>query len=352
MYEILLLHNGPVRFDHGFMKAKPHALSLLLGVSLLATCRQVNSEALGLLYGQNTFLVSSRTVYVSTPWLAHIGSNSKSVRKLIIEVQPGRWGPVSVHILPLLRHCWSQNRKNLQVSIAEVSGPLYLSNSVLSSGATLNLAGMNRALTTLKDRTASELAFYLRLSRTLASVSLSTDAKEIKIGIRPHNCQSSWAATRAVFQISDTGTISRGPVETVSSSLEQLLLYPDVRKMLSDLVAGSSEAVFVDLELGIMSGVPSNMLGLNASIRDLLCCSLSRKAQRIRITTRTRESSFRDFKSMTEFFRTGPFLAFRGYRRLGLTTVTLRYELNLEPEQKEIRVCALDLIKATSSLPP
>lgn len=93
IYEELLVHEEPIiaADENDTMPAsKP---TLRLGTALLATCRQIHSEASPCFYSSNVFLASSISVEhpASTlidwiaEWLKKIGTQAKHVRSITLD---------------------------------------------------------------------------------------------------------------------------------------------------------------------------------------------------------------------------------------------------------------------------
>jgi hypothetical protein len=267
---------------------------------------------------------------------------------LILEVIP-RGRPRIVELSPLLKYCWSPDGSNCHVAIVQVVNPSCPVDRFGTPHA-IDAEGMTRVLNSLANKTATEMKFYSRLTRTLGLVRLSTLANKLDIYVRPHFRKSLVTPSQATFDVSNDGIISRGANAPQALSMENLLSFDGIRRTLSDVVVGSTDGVLFDLDRSTMSGVPVELLGLNKALRNSICVSLSPslRPKRVSMTTRVRQSSFQEFKVLANFIRTGPVkeLWTVAFAR---STIILRYDLDSECNQ-DIMIRALDFVKATSTL--
>jgi hypothetical protein len=75
IYDLHFVHSGPIRLDHDTPGRKYRASPSFPGIGLLAACRQIHAEAVGLLYGHNTFVLTARGSLMFDDWLIVIRAN-------------------------------------------------------------------------------------------------------------------------------------------------------------------------------------------------------------------------------------------------------------------------------------
>lgn len=103
----------PLELDPGFVHGFHY------GLGLLATCKQLYKESVGVLYGNAFLLTKSMPCWIgynqeehlsyTERWVLSVGSQAKHLRKIVIDVDamcPCGWAHGDLDILPLLRLKW------------------------------------------------------------------------------------------------------------------------------------------------------------------------------------------------------------------------------------------------------
>jgi hypothetical protein len=78
------------------------------GSNILAACRQLYTEASGVLYTRNTFRTHER-MYLLEEWFTNIGGNGALVRKVVIDLGEARpYYDKNIDITFIMRRIWQQ----------------------------------------------------------------------------------------------------------------------------------------------------------------------------------------------------------------------------------------------------
>jgi hypothetical protein len=171
VYEALFCVEGDIKmvFDGYNCDTRHSGTTTISGTSFLLSCRQVYTEAAGVLYGANVIAFSeSDGCYSEIPckkaadWLAKIGANACSVNCLIIHVAEDPGFSHFIYVLPMLKQLWQQDGSNLRITFRQVE----------PSTGSLNASMLNKALSLLEVDAVLKIRSLARFSKLLEAVCL------------------------------------------------------------------------------------------------------------------------------------------------------------------------------------
>jgi len=191
------------RQDYEWEEAQKFKHEASLGLGLLKSCRQLYHETVGILYANNTFVVtrvgnrcdceaikrcqtSNRDDYnqinYAPVWLASLGSQMRLIKKVVIDITTVcAWGCGKVvmdqNVLPLLKKVWNGDLPRCSITFVHSGDPFNCSGSMYSSSSSLAdiVAGTARLNEAFAARAKDETLNLRRLSNSellLSSVTM------------------------------------------------------------------------------------------------------------------------------------------------------------------------------------
>lgn len=291
------------------------------GLNLLRTCRQVYWEAIGTLYGANTFCVTAPEhrhnsdlfqIRTAADFVESIGTHMFLITELSIDL--GRFCPWSCHqeidvdISPLLRILWS--RPSIMSRVSFTAGKSRLSPEIHDEYVgevepSVCATRMNQIIRALASTDQLNLRPYARFERLSRSIDVSVNYPDIedehpwvgsvtfRSGRHKHRC---WR-----FEIDETiGNLnwSSDPVQPFSVLPQQAY-----DRILHFALAPSKNVEF-DLSTRSVIGLERNLLQLDAYSRSRALCCLARVEQiTLSMETSALKTSFSNFKRLREWFK-------------------------------------------------
>ena len=191
IYEYVFKSDEPVlpRDGHVFLERFRHEYSIDCGqrvvekgfrhglsgcVGLLLSCRQVYHEAVGILYGQNHFMVSlcpSQQANSTCKWLVSIGSNYELLSRVSIDTDGLEISSEAFELLPLLKLIWNHAQAKCEFAFVSGSSLSQERNNGAGYHDPITAADlMNRALVELGTADVLNLRQYAKYSGLISSI--------------------------------------------------------------------------------------------------------------------------------------------------------------------------------------
>jgi len=265
VYEALFKVEGEITVT---CRGRPNSFSsIVVGIALLATCRQIYSEAVGVLYTQNTFLITCEesdlfehddrdlhegTIALASNWLSDIGRPALLVRSLLIDLRDliKEWDGLDV--APIMKYLWRRTANHMKVSFVDTEARP-------SSSSIGEIDCLNSALSFLTSNAAIEIKKYGRFSDLLKQIVISPRGQSAVVLFSPY-CPDP-ASPHLKFDMK-TSVIRKsekcGPV-----SLNRLLRISSISSMVLNECFSTSNTVTYDLTRKKISPSLLNVVGVN-----------------------------------------------------------------------------------------
>ncbi|KAI4920847.1 hypothetical protein J4E85_008962 [Alternaria conjuncta] len=305
--------------DLQFLKAE-FADGLSDGLGILRSCRQICSEAGGVLYGHNTFAFTRRTdrhdisyltnayrawyepmfytnerynqLNYSARWMSSIGDHYRFLRKVVIDTDamcPShcRWA-ADFDVLPLLRIMWAHPEAKCEI-VFESTGRALSAHIHGTSDPTAVPEDLNTLLHTLGKE---DMLGLRRVSRSLKSVVI-----EFK---RVGRSRSEWhfvkykrSGLRFFTVLSKGAEVSWNPKKPIKSRAD---LPRSIRQIIARYAALGPEGIVVDLTAHVTHGLDLTLLSLvPCSVKSLIRPGYSLT---LSMTSQEAETSFKRFSAL------------------------------------------------------
>ncbi|KAF2737131.1 hypothetical protein EJ04DRAFT_521355 [Polyplosphaeria fusca] len=280
---------------------QPH--NLCSALTLLSSCRQIYCEAVGILYGQNTFVVCwlrggdhsvTNLVAWAARWIMDLGTQTDHLQNVSVDI--GQWCDEIceceyyneewyINLLPLLR----------VISVYPfLSGKIRFQSSARCSQ--LVIATLTKVLVTLVESDDLNIARYFRFNRLLRKVEVTSDATR---GWVEYGSPNDTTGLDQIFQICDSGDII---VEPKRQPLSPYGLGSGILDAILSHALKPPGGVCFDLDKGITSAVSISLCAVNKYLRDrastyfwdsnTFICSMDTSESR---------TSFRNFSSFSQW---------------------------------------------------
>ncbi|KAI4923645.1 uncharacterized protein J4E92_007619 [Alternaria infectoria] len=329
IYEHLFAKDGPVLLDDGNpqmeLLSRDHVTQSVHGnieqqlreykpchvfgdcIGLLLSCRQVYHEAVGILYGHNTFLFSRflvRQMHFTCKWLSNIGSHYQLLSHVHIDADALVTKLTRAYdLLPLLKLIWFRPQAKCKISFVlsgrSLSKKLPYNRGLYDLPPSMEL--MNGVLFALGTADALSLRQYARYSGLISSIRIWYNDHGYTGFVQYTGSDSSRRFPHPVkhFEILDYGT----KVQWERPQQSSLLSLPDVfLSAINTYASASDTGVVFDLDIKKAWGYHVGLSGVNRFLR----CDIDRMVTRvydditIRMSTREAMTDFGDFKALQE----------------------------------------------------
>jgi len=349
IYEALFKMSDPIKIVREGLECKErHSDStVVLGTSLLVSCQQIYTEAIGILYGQNIFLFISKSTddtYVPLEevagWLTGIGRLAPLVRSVLVELASVDDFDPPIYVLPVLKQLWKHENSKLCISFTRRSPEEFDLNP---SGADVDM--INMALSLLKADATLQISKFGPFSRLLQMVSLRPDGRSGRVTFYS---PVYFPRDRLYF------TVDRSGIHTAfrnqdPPSLTLIMDDWDLRRRIVDYVVPSRGTVTFDLLGRTVSPPLPTMLWTNHQLREAAAEVYARNTFEVKLTLFHRKAcSFAGQLGALAI----PFLEVRdalrhdGYWSYPFTII-LRFDLLEVANLSDVRFDAVTLINAT-----
>ncbi|KAI4680341.1 uncharacterized protein J4E84_007989 [Alternaria hordeiaustralica] len=328
-------------------------------VGLLLSCRQVYHEAVGILYGGNTFLFSralTNHLKSACGWLTDIGSHYQLLSRVQIDADAfGRTRSEVTSLLSLLRLIWNHSDTKSKFVFALSGWPLpkrkRLGYERKSPVPFLDL--LNRLLFTLGTEDALNLRQYARHPRLLSSIVITQRVNSSPVGMvdfvdpkepRFHN------VVRRSFHISDNGA----KVQWVESRHSNILHLPSrLLSHINSYVLASDALIVLDLDKKKAQGYHVGLSGVNKHLRYRIDREREQLYNGMVIQASTREATtdFKGFRALQDWFDVDRFAELirpdACWDEERSISIVLKFDLSTPRSTKDLRI---DISKLLSML--
>ena len=303
--------------DLKFLEAK-FAQGLSDGLSVLRSCRQIWSEAAGVLYGHNTFAFSRHTgrhdinyltnryrawyapgfydnkrynqLNYSARWMSSIGDHYRFLRKVVIDTDamcPShcRW-VADFDVLPLLRVMWAHPEARCEI-VFESTGRVLSAHIHDASDPTAVSVDLNTLLHTLGKE---DMLGLRHVSRSLESVVIGFE----QVGRSEwHFVKYKRSGLRFFTILSKGAKVVWTPKKPIKSRAD---LPRSIRQIIARYVALGPEGIVVDLTAQATHGLDLTLLSLvPCSVKSLIRPGYSLT---LSMTSQEAETSFKRFSAL------------------------------------------------------
>jgi len=363
--------------DLKFLKAHfAHGLSD--GLGMLTSCRQICSEAVGVLYGHNTFAFTRRTdrhdinyltneyrawfepifynnerynqLNYSARWMDSIGDHYRFLRKVVIDTDamcPShcRWA-ADFDVLPLLRIMWAHPEAKCEI-VFESTGRALSAHIHNASYPTAVSVDLNTLLHTLGKE---DMLGLRHVSRSLETVVIEFE----QVGRRSewHFVKYKRSGLRFFTILSKVAEVSWNPKKPIKSRAD---LPRSIRQIIARYVALGPEGIVVDLTAHVTHGLDLTLLRMvPCSVKSLIRPGYSLT---LSMTSQEAETSFKRFSALDTLLwpeainnTTASYIA-RG--EFGLTSgqsINLNFILDDDNGLEDVKINMRGLVRFLSSM--
>jgi hypothetical protein len=350
VYEHLLRSQGSTTLELDRWDPKWRVVSrpIVPNVVFLATCRQMYSEAIGVLYCQNTFeftMESSRTrdawfENVSN-WLTGIGRHASLLGTLLIDMSDIQAWPLNINILPLLRHLWKHKTSRLGIKFTSRH------ESVCTPAEAERLGAV---MTHLVVDTFPELQVYDE-SGLLRQVRIVPweNTGWICFGVPLDGIRYAWHDDYPLtydhkFRITTTGISLKASLTPDPGNWVE---NPSICQGIPSRLAQDTTGFVFDLTRKTLSPKPCTLGQVNENFRRLTqeLVRLERKVAKI-TTSQRKIASLNEVALIKEFGRTNHNLPDPSSTSLPFA-IFIRFELDGQASLEEVRIDATAIVDAT-----
>jgi hypothetical protein len=168
--------------------------------------------------------------------------------------------------------------------------------------------------------------------------------------IGPHYWSGLPQRSTAVFDISNTGLVTRHRKVPYHISLDDLLENRIIADELSELIIDGENFKW-DLDRRTTSVILPTMLAVNNQMRAIFLQMMLGKYMRVKLSTSLTHSSFNRFTLLENWLRAGRIQCFRvPWRKLDPRVLRLDFKVSATLPLDDVRIRALDIVLATSEL--
>jgi hypothetical protein len=345
--------------------------NLANSMPLLRSCRQIFHEAVGMLYGQNTFIISRALgrhdcneddddidhrayhQFTYAPiWLSSIGSQIMFVKKVIIDMDGscpiGCWGQLEeFDLLPLLRIYWKYPHQAAAITFAHTGRHvLHHPDDGLSDPSSADLAtSFTRIFDALVRHDELELQRYAKHERLLKEVIIQL--QEPAEGYMTFTSSHASGEYKSYFDFdTDTGVIRR------QGSGPEPALYRLPRPLqhkIFDFALATTQNVVFNLDTRNLRGFDLTIFHISQHTRSswgiLALVSLSRPIT-IQMTSQTATISSAQFEALKEFLPRSsienyglfPDILFGDYEEAKPLTLSLKLDISTTITLTDVRI--------------
>ncbi|KAI4674051.1 uncharacterized protein J4E88_008518 [Alternaria novae-zelandiae] len=315
---------------------------------LLLSCRQVYHEAVGVLYGENTFFFSQfleRQMHFTCTWLSRIGSHYQLLSRVSIEAKS--YSPRDTRqyeLFPLLKLVWSHPQAKCKFTFVRSGSSLFQeqSNSAGLHNPVTAACLMNRVLLELGTADVLNLRQYAKYSGLISSIMICYHQQN-HWGYVEYNypIARSFPDPERRFDILDHGS----KVQWKESEQLNLLSLPDEFLSAINAYARTSDTdVTFDLDTKKARGYHVGLSGVNTRLRDDIDLMNTRVYGEIMIRMSTQEDTtdFNGFKALQEMLDIDNFsnLIVPYFRREGQCPINmvLMFKLSTPKPAADLRI--------------
>jgi hypothetical protein len=292
-----------------------HRLNGCAGI--LLSCRQVYHEAVGILYGDNTFLFSRalhNQLASACTWLTSIGSHYQLLSRVRVDADElAYYSPRKFNLLPLLKLIWSHPHAKCDIAFALSGWPLpngKLFGYTSQPDPIPPMEFMNSVLCTLGTKDALNLKQYAKYSRLISAISIqsrSTSSSYGQIDFEDAENPRCFEVPEKFFDISDHGTEAQW---TASQQLSLLSLPDEFLSAVNLYATASDTSVVFDLDTKRAQGYHVGLRGVNQLFRYDIDTVFTRVYDElvIRMSTQEATTDFNSFKALQELLDVETFM--------------------------------------------
>ena len=363
--------------DLKFLEAKwAHGLSD--GLSILRSCRQIWSEAAGVLYGHNTFAFSRHTdrhdinyltnryrawyapgfydnkrynqLNYSARWMSSIGDHYRFLRKVVIDTDamcPShcRW-VADFDVLPLLRVMWAHPEARCEI-VFESTGRVLSAHPNDARAPGVVPEDLNTLLHTLGKE---DMLGLRHVSRSLESVVIEFE----QVGRRSewHFVKYKRSGLRFFTILSKGAKVVWTPKKPIKSRAD---LPRSIRQIIARYVALGPEGIVVDLTAQATHGLDLTLLSLvPCSVKSLIRPGYSLT---LSMTSEDAETSFKRFSALDALLWpeaiNNTTISYIARGEFGLTSgqsIDLNFILDDEKGLEDVKINMRGLVRFLSSM--
>ncbi|KAI4920975.1 hypothetical protein J4E85_009090 [Alternaria conjuncta] len=334
IYEYLFKRDGPIVLDEGQahveLWARGHGIHYTHGgveqqvrdedlcdvftgcTDLLLSCRQVYHEAVGVLYGENTFFFSQfleRQMHFTCTWLSRIGTHYQLLSRVTMDADASYR---RYNLLPLLKFIWNNPQAKCEFAfvVSRNSGFKEQNNGADPHDSITAADIMNTILFELGTADVLNLRQYARYSGLISSVIVRYH-DHAQCGYVEYNdscIPRSFPHPNRGFDILHHGS----KVQWKEPEQLSLLSMPDKCLLAINTYAGTSDTnVVFDLDTNEALGYRIGLSGVNNSLRADIDQMHTRVYDELVIQMSTQEATtnFNDFEALQKLLHVNNFEA-------------------------------------------
>jgi hypothetical protein len=208
IYEELFEFGVIITIDRG----REPSFGSLSGVSLLATCRQIQTEAIRILYSRNVFKCDYTgkrdCTRIFWNWLRGVGHNRDILRKVVIVLREFHRSSSKIDVHAIFEELWRQpgNKTEFCFVYKSPEDPL---------GATSPATVLNRMLAAMRPENSPQLRVFARSRRMLNTVRLSQNGSHVYFGLVTNLIE----LATVNYELSTTGQLLRHEAQNRAATL-------------------------------------------------------------------------------------------------------------------------------------
>ena len=344
IYEALFICEDPIQIHaNGFDPLSYHSGSVVLGTTLLQSCRQIQHEATGVFYARNVFRlvlpegVDPRSgLFWAMHWLRIIGEQSSSVRAIQLDISGSLEYDTDFDVLQILKYVWKPEHKSMAVYFVTPPERLPMGFSEWCANDTIKV---NKGMSALIADPSKLLRKYSRIPSMLSRVDLNRNGSKVYVSYRQnHRGRSNWMEDSRIT-ISDEGELCMVPPDR-EIGFHELMSIRSIKDALMELVHPSGVMPVFDLTNQTTTINMKGLAGVNDYLRRKVIWEVSDYHSTFKSTTSTPKY---DFTTEIERFSA---IRLRGCPRY----FHLYFDLSKDFTLDDVRFDALPLLFAMSSV--
>ena len=352
IYEELFQFSSPIILDcpSGTDKLIQYPIA---GISLLAVCRQVYSEASGILYTRNRFCTSIYCTASLYKWIECHGHGRKFSMTILVDLgtmTAYERNANDVGVYYILQSMWQKRSPNIRFLL------VHGDNEIMQHSKVFAIAPQQtRMLEALAPAVAPQLKAIMSSERTLRTATMKRDGSQVSFYLWTSSHHSIVDSPALEYRISENGQLLRSDTMRSRGHLNSLMGLQELGPMMnriSELLMYPTKRIVYDLTKMTVSRAPPPLSYVNRYFRVLFWNNsrLSDKGMQpeVHMTTQNRREDFACFRQLGHWINTvGPQ---RGHGKL--KSISLKFQLDGILALENIRIEVTDLIFHTLALFP
>ncbi|KAF2124431.1 hypothetical protein P153DRAFT_401048 [Dothidotthia symphoricarpi CBS 119687] len=355
VYKQLFEFDGFIDHDCSWNPEHIMRSTIVPGTAFLSTCHQINFEAAGILYSQNSFRVVQSDcleypIQTAGDWLKSIGRQAGFVRKFLVEIEvdihygmPNGY-EVCANVLPILLHLWQHTGLKLELSL---TAPVGISHATLRD-IEVGTSKLNKVFTCLTYSDVLGISRYKRFPHILSSINivLNSTGRYGAVHFKPTGNRTDCTFPRIDFGISDSGEVQGIHHSSNPKTFEGIMASSHIRECLMEQIAPPIREITLDLtNRGVSPQIPAIFMVNRDTRSELTDSHCPRTIRASMITKRLKTSFTSELSTLDSWYR----VIVPGNKSWckAPTAFTLKFDLTKSLPLDEVRFDATSIAWAT-----